>query len=323
MSLTAQLPAQQITPQLVAALQLAERGYSVFPLRGKVPALARRAECRESRCPGGCGRPGHGVLDATKSLERVVHLWRLAGPHSNIGLRVPAEWVVLDVDPRSGGIESLAKLPPLPATVGAISGRGDGGRHHYFLRPDPPWEPDAGQLTGTGLDLKTSTGYVVAPPSVHPATGQPYRWAAERTLAPLPEWLRELLTPPARPARQAPGAGAPGNIDVMRPRRTGASPAAAGAWRPIDAFNDAHTVAEILDAHGWELVGKDRWRHPSATAPWSATERDGRLYVYSTNAGLPVTTPGRAAGLSPFDVWCQLAHAGNVRAAIAELRPGR
>jgi Bifunctional DNA primase/polymerase, N-terminal len=77
-----------------------------------------------------------------------------------------------------------------PDTATCWSGRGDGGRHLYFLRP-------AGPLTSTrlprGVDLKVH-GYCIVPPSVHPATGMPYRWE-DHPVAPLPYHLRELLRP--------------------------------------------------------------------------------------------------------------------------------
>ena len=109
--------------------------------------------------------------------------------------RVDPRLLVLDVDPRNGG--SLDALGPLPETLTCWSGRGDGGVHRYFLRP-------AGQLSSTrllaGVDLKLN-GYCVVPPSLHPATGRPYKWE-EHPAAALPSPLRRLLTPPPRPVRQ-------------------------------------------------------------------------------------------------------------------------
>jgi hypothetical protein len=78
----------------------------------------------------------------------------------------------------------------LPDTLTAWSGRNDGGSHLYFLRPPGP-------LTSTrlpeGIDLKIN-GYMIMPPSIHPATGLPYRWE-DHPVASLPSRLRELLAP--------------------------------------------------------------------------------------------------------------------------------
>jgi len=154
----------------------------VLPLRGKVPLT------------------GHGVDDATDDLD-VVRGWWSQHPRANIGAAVPPGLLVLDIDPRNGG--SLAAVEesggPIPPTLTAWSGRSDGGRHLYFLRP-------AGALTGTklppGVDLKVN-GYCVMPPSVHPVTGTPYWWE-EHDPVPLPTRLRELLLPvPLRAWRDA------------------------------------------------------------------------------------------------------------------------
>jgi hypothetical protein len=113
-----------------------------------------------------------------------------------IGARVPDSCIVLDIDPRNGGdiaeLESLAGA--LPSTLIAWSGRNDSGRHLYFLRP-------AGPLASTrlpkGIDLKVN-GYCIVPPSIHPTTGQPYRWE-HHPVAALPPKLRELLCPRPQP----------------------------------------------------------------------------------------------------------------------------
>jgi hypothetical protein len=104
---------------------------------------------------------------------------------------VPASLLVIDVDPRNGG--DMAALGDLPPTLTCWSGREDGGRHLYFLRP-------VGPLTSTGLpvgvDLKVN-GYCVVPPSLHPATGLPYRWEIHEPVA-LPPHLLQMLRPKPR-----------------------------------------------------------------------------------------------------------------------------
>ncbi len=165
------------------ALALASHGWAVLPLRGKAPLL----------------KGGRGVLDATSHPETVDRWWT-GHPDANIGARVPALAVVVDVDPRAGGADAMTSLirryGALPATLTVVSGRGDGGRHYYFRRP--PGELSSTRL-GAGIDLKTSSGYVVMPPSIHPDSGRPYvmQDGPRRPVA-MPEWLAELLRPPAR-----------------------------------------------------------------------------------------------------------------------------
>ncbi len=111
---------------------------------------------------------------------------------------VPNSLIAIDNDPRNGGsVEALETLVgPLPETLTAWSGRNDGGRHLYFLRPP-------GEFTSTrlpdGIDLKVH-GYCILPPSLHPVSGLPYRWELHAP-APLPPRLRELLRPLPPPSR--------------------------------------------------------------------------------------------------------------------------
>jgi len=162
--------------RLDAALALAEAGWPIFPLRGKVPAI-----------PG-----GRGVLDATVDAQQ-IRMWWTRYRGANIGARVPDGLLVIDVDPRNGG--DLAALEagyePLPRTLTCWSGREDGGRHLYFRGSGGPI---SSRRLPAGIDVKTSTGYLVVPPSLHPATGLPYRWE-HHPIAVLPSWLRMLLRP--------------------------------------------------------------------------------------------------------------------------------
>jgi hypothetical protein len=73
--------------------------------------------------------------------------------------------VVIDMDPRNGGNESLqalaAKGRVMPA--GPRVRTGNGGAHHFF-RFDPRITSSKNKL-GAGIDVKSAGGYVVAAPS--------------------------------------------------------------------------------------------------------------------------------------------------------------
>lgn len=154
------------------ALDYARHGLEVFPLqvRGKVPLRGTR-----------------GLLDATADLDAVKFWWRPNNPPWNIGLRIPENFVVLDIDPRNGGtIESLGQLP---AT--RVAETGSGGWHYWFH-----WDgPARGKLADIpGIDIKTRSGYVVAPPSVHPSGGR-YSWVSEARIGELPRHLHDAVRP--------------------------------------------------------------------------------------------------------------------------------
>lgn len=173
------------TNMLQPALDLAAAGWSVFPCwprgdRGKSPMTT------------------NGHLDATTDAEQVTRWWT-ARPDAMIGATVPGGLIVLDIDPRNGGSRAALEevTGPLPETVTVTSGRGDGGTHLYFYRPNT-------KLTSTrlpeGVDLKVN-GYMIMPSSLHPATGLPYLWSSPQDLAPafLPDAALAVLRPAPRP----------------------------------------------------------------------------------------------------------------------------
>lgn len=284
------------------AVDYARRGWEVHPLRrgDKVPATR------------------HGVLDATSDGDRVLDWW--AGSHAgaNIGGRVPEGILVVDIDPRNGGEESLARLVAqhfaLPETLTHYSGRGDGGRHLFFQRP--PGKLSAKRL-GPGIDLKTHSGYVVLPPSIHPATGKPYTRVGG-PVAPLPEWFADLLRPPVQaelPARPSTG--------WVAKCMSGDSIA---NW-----FGSTTTWLQILVPHGWECVYEGdpdteegaQWRHPAATSAVSATVRYGCLFVFSTSTDFVATTAGDPRGYTKFRAYAVLNTEGDLSAAAKILREKR
>jgi len=180
----------------------AQRGWPVFPVH--IPV---RGTCS-------CGKPGchnigkhpwtaHGFTDATTDMEQIRLWWEFDHPVSNIGIRTGQEskLVVLDIDPRHGGDESLrqleAKYGPLAKTATVLSG--GGGRHLYFQHPGFRVPTISGKL-GPGLDIRGDSGSIVAPPSLH-ASGRRYQWGPGKNpdqvqLASLPAWLSDLLQGP-------------------------------------------------------------------------------------------------------------------------------
>ncbi len=152
-----------------------------------------------------CPRPGKhplikgGLYRATQD-EATISGWWAMWPQANIGIRTGLEsgLLILDVDPRNGGSESLEKLLSryggLPDTL--VCSTGGGGWHYYFQYPGPRLVQLKGKVPDyPGLDIKLDGGYVVAPPSRH-ISGGTYRWQTDwRTtaIAPVPEWLLELI----------------------------------------------------------------------------------------------------------------------------------
>ena len=299
------------------AVDYARHGWRVFPLRGKEPLGSCRQCRREPRCPGphACGHElCHGVRDATTD-PGVIRSWWARWPAANIGARVPEPLIAVDVDPRHGGHGTVAAWEaehgPLPATLTVASGRGDGGAHYYYRRP--AGRLTGGRLRGTGVDLRTSAGYCVVPPSTHPDSGRPDTWADLRDPAAPPRWLADLLRPPAPTQRPT--------APVWRPSIVGASVA--------DDYTSSTSWADVLAPHGWRCLDADpdadgaRWRHPAAASAVSATVRHGLLFVYTTSTALPVTEAGGPHGLTRFRAHAVLDHGGDLSAAARSLRQRR
>jgi hypothetical protein len=169
---------------LRAALAYAGMGFAIFPCasRGKVPLTAR------------------GVKDASKDPEVIRALWR-AHPSANVGIATGAisGVVVLDIDPRHGGDDTLETLQArhnrLPETPLVLTG--GGGLHYYFKHPGVAVSNSAGRV-GPGIDIRGDGGYVIAPRSIH-ESGNRYLWEVSSRIdeilpAEIPPWLLKLIT---------------------------------------------------------------------------------------------------------------------------------
>ncbi len=128
-------------------------------------------------------------------------------PKANIGVSCDVSGLlVLDIDPRDGGDETLAELikqhGELPPTLEVRTG--GGGRHLYFEHPGD--KRGFVKKIGPGVDVKAN-GYVVAPPSVHESGGV-YEWSdPHAAILKLPKaWLK--IVSKSKETRRARVAGA-------------------------------------------------------------------------------------------------------------------
>jgi len=142
----------------------------------------------------------HGLLDATSDVDVLRDLFAQA-PDANIGERPPEGTVVVDVDTRDGGAQALYELTrPYGGLVPTLTAwTGGGGLHAWFRAPGP-----YKRKLCRGVDLKSHSGYVVVPPSLH-ASGRRYVWANDLPIADAPPWLAALVRKPVRSLRPALG----------------------------------------------------------------------------------------------------------------------
>lgn len=132
----------------------------------------------------------HGVRDAT-SDETTIRSWWARWPDANIGLAIPSDLIVVDIDSREALQQIHAEGLDLPATVRATTAR---GLHLWYSTGSLQLRSRVGFLPG--VDIRAAGSYVVAPPSIHPS-GVLYQWDVELRrsfITPCPEWILEKLT---------------------------------------------------------------------------------------------------------------------------------
>lgn len=294
------------------ALRYAQNGHEIFP-------------CKPDKAP----YTDNGMKDATTN-QKQIRAWWTQWPDALIAARIPPDVVVLDIDPRHGGDQTWHELEqayaPIPLTRSHRSGRNDDGFHGWFQHPGTKlsarrlhqWarNNNVGHPAGTrgwtsGIDvLHHGHRYSILPPSPHDVTGQPYKWMTEGEPGPMPGFLAHLITaePPAPAPPSAPRLTDNGSI--------------------ADWYTDNHTWADILTPLGWTLIEGDgeidgsKWRHPQASASWSASVRHDCLFVYTPNTDFDETEPGDPRGYTKFKAWATTNHPNMSDAARAarELR---
>ena len=150
-----------------AAKAYAAQGLSVIPLNGKRPALKSWT--------------GHQKRCATREM---IDDWHRRDILKNVGIvcgAVSGNLVVLDLDGAAGYPAFAAALPHLAQTYTVASGGGV-GKHVYFRVKRLPKSVKAMNTPIGHLEVCGEGRQVVAPPSIHPKTGNPYRVEKEANI---------------------------------------------------------------------------------------------------------------------------------------------
>lgn len=176
------------------------KGWRIFPLHWIENGSCTCRKGSECRSAGKHPRNQNGFHGATTDLV-LIRSWLIRWPRANLGIATGGleSVVIIDVDPRHGGLKSLAELEDryamFPQTYTVKTG--SGGFHFYFTMCgiDPPIRNSAGYL-GAGLDVRGEGGYVVVPPSEN-QMGE-YTVEVNADVAPIPRWVIDLLHAPKR-----------------------------------------------------------------------------------------------------------------------------
>ena len=214
------------------------KGFKVFPVAAgdRCPLISKAIG-------------GRGCHDATDNLDQISAWWH-RWPRANWGIAAGevSNLSIVDFDPVNGADVSVAKLAAqgkvFTPTLQALTA--SEGRHLYY-RFAPGLKNWSSKLA-PGIDIRTSGGFVVAPPSRAKSKidGKlyPYAWIDPRTgevrkdsrlndgdvISPLPSWIIDALKPaqtyrafqPIRPLTNERAQGRLGRqTDLIRAEREG------------------------------------------------------------------------------------------------------
>jgi hypothetical protein len=269
---------------------MSRAGYSLFPVR------------RRSKIPRDRGWQSR-AYDAEE-----LETWFRAG--GNIGVQLSAEDLVLDVDPRHGGLASIdnlqsklsINLKDLPAV---ISGRGDGGRHIYLRKPETTRVRKV--VPGySGLDLKTGGGFVLAPASVHPQTGEMYRPDQDaRSIDQVedcpPELLEIILKPSIKLTARAGGGEL--SVDELEMLLSVLDPARYGQGQYERWFKLGAACHDATNG-----AGEEAWLAWAAGDPNYGTQADDER----NHAMWDALTAGKAGGVTYLHLLSEVARIGRM-----------
>src|SRR5215207_7978420 len=246
-------------------LLMAEEGWQLYPIYG----VDADGVCA---CPKGatCPNPGKhpttplGFNDASSDPKRIAEMFA-RWPGDNVGHKTgrASGTVIIDVDPRNGGMETLGRLQAehgyFPPTRLHVTG---GGGFHFALRYPESVNKVPSRPIGPGVEVKADGAGVVLPPSNH-ASGGKYEVLVDAPLAPLPSWIVEM----ARELRVlAGGAEQPTESRFKLPERIyeTASPRNR-SLRASSARAAASRVYSGLSLRGTSVLSRRRTDRPEAS----------------------------------------------------------
>lgn len=181
---------------LEAALDYAGQGYRVIPLC--FPNEEGACGCgwnHKDKEVGKAPRTMHGLNDASSDPDQIREWWKLC-LEANIGLLTGHKngfWA-LDVDAKSGGLESLEELEQEHGKLTTHKNNTGGGGCN-FLYKCLQGVAVRNKKIRAGIETRGDGGYIVAPPSLH-LSGKRYTANEQSEIEEAPAWLIELVTQP-------------------------------------------------------------------------------------------------------------------------------
>ena len=188
-----------------AARAYAARGLVPHPLNWVLPDGACSCQ-RGIECANPGKHPRVKWKDRAHVDEAELGQWWRWWPKAGVGIKTGkvSGIVVIDIDPRHGGGETLAALEEIhgviPETLTARTG--GGGWHLVFRHPGfrvQNVQNDETRKLGPGVDVRGDGGQIAAAPTVH-ASGRRYEWVDWKVEpCDLPDWMADRLRPRPQP----------------------------------------------------------------------------------------------------------------------------
>jgi hypothetical protein len=217
------------------------------------------------------------------------------------------------------GIDYDAIMASAPRIVGRL----DRGKA-IFRAPDVQlttrkisWPSrDDPRRTEVVFELRAGAVQDVLPPSIHPDTGNQYRWEGPSIQDGLPELPAPLLMlwkewDRFRVQLQ--------DICPWKPKREFQPPRKVRPQNDrtsvIDAFNDAHDMHELLVRFGYKPTRRGRYLSPNSTSGLAGVVLFDDARAYSHHASDPFDS---AHTFDAFDLWCYYEHMGDVSKAVKD-----
>ena len=237
-----------------------------------------------------------------------------------VGGKVSGGLLILDFDE-----EAERFYPTWCKNVGSLADglpvqRTGGGGYQVYLRCDEPgkndklaYVPDETKEDGRAIAIETrgEGGYAVMPGSLHP-TGRRYEAISGdfAAIPAVPQAVADALIAVARKLDEAPL-----TRKQMEARQQAAETSnrhraeSNGQASVIDEYNNRVFIQDELRQRGYEQHG-DRWKRPGGKS-LSVYVNEGRSFHHSSNDPLSDGYYHR-----PFDVFCELEHGGDCKAAV-------
>lgn len=193
------------------------------------------------------------------------------------------------------------------------------GYHVLFRCPNPghsqklAWVADETEESGRRVAIETRAegGYILAAPSLHGETGRRYEViAGDLTAIPtISQAHADALLEAARKLDECPYTRQQLEAQAKREAQAKDRPRPKDGESVIDAYNQVTPIESALERHGYRVKGTRAIRPGGEKT--SVKILDGKSFHHNSND--PLSDGYRH---SAFDIFCQLDHAGNVKAAV-------